>query len=114
MLAAKRDRQRGSLRQHGLAGIAQGKCAQAAAVAAAQRVGGSRRGMAVGAAESAALCGPLDAGASSGRKAAATRSFIERAPSATFCPAACAPVLATLPTPAAAPLKPPPADAEPA
>ena len=41
--------------------------------------------------------------ASSGRKAAATRSFIERAPSATFCPVACAPVLATLPTPAAAP-----------
>ncbi|KAG0772473.1 hypothetical protein G6F22_015712 [Rhizopus arrhizus] len=45
MLAAKRDRQRGSLRQHGLAGIAQGKCAQAAAVADALRddPGGARR-----------------------------------------------------------------------
>ena len=63
--------------------------------------------------EAAAPPPEADPGAS-GAKAAATRSFIERAPSATFCPAACAPVLATLPRPAAAPFRPSPAEAEPA
>src|SRR3989475_10677917 len=41
--------------------------------------------------------------ASSGRKGAPLRSLIDRAPSATFFPAARAPGLATFPTPAAAP-----------
>ena len=55
----------------------------------------------------------LAAVGASALNAAAARSRIERAP-CRLRPAACAPVLATLPTPAAAPLRPPPADAEPA
>src|SRR5690606_15112193 len=49
-----------------------------------------------------------------GLSAAAARCFSERAPAATLCPTDCMPVLATLPKPAAAPLRPPPTAAEPA
>src|SRR5256885_11681353 len=78
------------------------------------QAGCSVDGAVAGASLAACAAPPPDADpASSGRKAAAMRSFIDRAPSATFCPAACAPVLATLPTPAAAPFRPPPAEVEP-